>query len=106
MNIPDCDGDKSFCICKELDIGCSGMNVYVFDQYTNNMNFLPICAIIRFRLSKKSDIELVSKNGMLLKYIEKQTTSVCMTAINNNIEAINFIKDSRLKEMIKKISGV
>lgn len=99
----ECDGGKSFCVCNEINIGCDGMDVYIFDKDSDSINILPTCAIIRFKLSKESDIELVSKDGMLLKYIAKPSLLVCLTAVDNNPKAVWYIKNIRIRRLVKKI---
>ncbi len=40
--------------------------------------------------SYERDLELVSKNGLLLQYIEKQNVEFCLAAIKNNPKALKF----------------
>ena len=43
--------------------------------------------------SKRSCLEAVKQNGLLLKYIERQNPEICLVAIKQNSDALQYVKE-------------
>lgn len=99
-----CVENKDYCICDEVDFDDHEMNIYVFKPRGGYLKFLPECTNVKLKLTGESDIELVNRNGLLLKFIKNQTLCICLSAVNNNNKkAICFIINTKFRKLIKKI---
>ena len=46
-----------------------------------------------FGVDNNKDLEMVSKNGMSLEYVEKQTPEICLAAVKQDGRALRYVKD-------------
>jgi hypothetical protein len=57
---------------------------------------------IPYLKTEQAKILAVNGNGLFLKYINEQTEKICFVAVNNNMEAVEYVKDINTKEYLLK----
>lgn len=51
---------------------------------------------------EKRDLEILRRNGLDLKYIEDQTPEICMAAVWEDPDVIQYIRNPEIKKQVEK----
>ncbi len=82
--------------------------IVVYNDYSTDCCILSESIKIEDYFKKKDNIYLenmVSINGLLLQYIENQTHSLCLKAVNNNGYALKYVKKQTNSIIFKAIKN-